>query len=257
MHPQFYPISIVLLAVLVFLGQASAAPTPAWPSTKTHFHRQENGDPLSKPFTTQTVQTTQTEAGPVTETCTLTFTPVIGPHGESLVQVVRACTVSAGLPPPSNSNDTGSATPPSSTPPPSPNPVLSSIPLSSVTVSPPAPSPPPPPTGVPEPASSPVSTSSHKAQPSSPANTGTVPPDTAPDTTPTPDATSTPQGAFQIPGKKISVLPIGLGIFAGISVIALIVVGLVTYERTKYRKIFRQRKLAEQGSGPGYGFTGS
>jgi hypothetical protein len=53
------------------------------------------------------------------------------------------------------------------------------------------------------------------------------------------------------------VLPIGLGIFAGISVIALIVVGLVTYERTKYRKIFRQRKLAEQGSAPGYGFTSS
>jgi uncharacterized membrane protein YfcA len=33
------------------------------------------------------------------------------------------------------------------------------------------------------------------------------------------------------------VLPIGLGVFAGISVIALIVVGLVTYERTKYRKV--------------------
>lgn len=32
-------------------------------------------------------------------------------------------------------------------------------------------------------------------------------------------------------------LPIGLGVFAGISVIALIVVGLVTYERTKYRKV--------------------
>jgi hypothetical protein len=79
------------------------------------------------------------------------------------------------------------------------------------------------------------------------------------------------QAAFQIPGKKISVLPIGLGIFAGISVIALIVVGLVTYERTKYRKvrctrfslihvtltwallqIFRQRKLAEQGERMGY-----
>jgi len=49
------------------------------------------------------------------------------------------------------------------------------------------------------------------------------------------------------------VLPIGLGVFAGISVIALIVVGLVTYERTKYRKAFRQRKLAESGAGMGYG----
>jgi hypothetical protein len=42
---------------------------------------------------------------------------------------------------------------------------------------------------------------------------------------------------FTIPGKTLQVLPIGLGVFAGISVIALIVVGLVTYERTKYRKV--------------------
>jgi hypothetical protein len=59
--------------------------------------------------------------------------------------------------------------------------------------------------------------------------------------------------AFELPGKKLSVLPIGLGVFAGISVIALIVVGLVTYERTKYRKAFRQRKLAESAAGMGYG----
>ncbi|KAG6842169.1 hypothetical protein C0991_001662 [Blastosporella zonata] len=59
--------------------------------------------------------------------------------------------------------------------------------------------------------------------------------------------------AFQLPGKTLSVLPIGLGVFAGISVIALIVVGLVTYERTKYRKAFRQRKLAESGANMGYG----
>jgi hypothetical protein len=43
--------------------------------------------------------------------------------------------------------------------------------------------------------------------------------------------------AATMPGKKLSVLPIGLGVFAGISVIALIIVGLVTYERTKYRKV--------------------
>lgn len=59
--------------------------------------------------------------------------------------------------------------------------------------------------------------------------------------------------AFAVGGKKLSVLPIGLGVFAGISVIALIVVGLVTYERTKYRKAFRQRKLAEAGATMGYG----
>jgi hypothetical protein len=66
-------------------------------------------------------------------------------------------------------------------------------------------------------------------------------------------AATTSPAAFVIPGKTLSVLPIGLGVFAGISVIALIVVGLVTYERTKYRRAFRQRRLAEQGAGMGYG----
>ncbi|KAI0373582.1 hypothetical protein BV20DRAFT_1033871 [Pilatotrama ljubarskyi] len=66
-------------------------------------------------------------------------------------------------------------------------------------------------------------------------------------------ATSSAAASFQLPGTKLSVLPIGLGVFAGISVIALIVVGLVTYERTKYRKAFRQRKLAESGAAMGYG----
>ena len=42
-------------------------------------------------------------------------------------------------------------------------------------------------------------------------------------------------------------------VFAGISVIALIVVGLVTYERTKYRRAFRQKKLAEQAAPIAYG----
>jgi hypothetical protein len=64
---------------------------------------------------------------------------------------------------------------------------------------------------------------------------------------------SASQTPFVIPGKAVSVLPVGLGVFAGLVVIALIVVGLVTYERTKYRKAFRQRKLAESGAGMGYG----
>jgi hypothetical protein len=42
---------------------------------------------------------------------------------------------------------------------------------------------------------------------------------------------------FNPPGKKLEVLPIGLGVFAGVSVIALLVVGIVTYERTKHRKV--------------------
>ena len=43
--------------------------------------------------------------------------------------------------------------------------------------------------------------------------------------------------ATAVQGRKLSVLPIGLSVFAGISVFALIVVGLVTYERTKYRNV--------------------
>ncbi|KAI0743340.1 hypothetical protein C8Q80DRAFT_830843 [Daedaleopsis nitida] len=67
------------------------------------------------------------------------------------------------------------------------------------------------------------------------------------------DNAQTSAAKFQLPGTQLSVLPIGLGVFAGISAIALIVVGLVTYERTKYRKAFRQRKLAESGASMGYG----
>jgi len=69
-------------------------------------------------------------------------------------------------------------------------------------------------------------------------------------------ASPSASAAFAVPGQKLQVLPIGLGVFAGISVIALIVVGLVTYERTKYRKAFRARKLAESGQLPGYGGMG-
>jgi len=69
----------------------------------------------------------------------------------------------------------------------------------------------------------------------------------------TPSAAAAQEAAATTPGQKLEVLPIGLGVFAGVSVIALIVVGLVTYERTKYRKAFRQRKLAEAGANMGYG----
>ena len=51
-------------------------------------------------------------------------------------------------------------------------------------------------------------------------------------------------------------LPIGLGVFGGITAIALIVVAYVMWERTKYRKKFRAGKtqqLAAQGAMPGYG----
>ena len=43
--------------------------------------------------------------------------------------------------------------------------------------------------------------------------------------------------AVELPGQKLEVLPIGLGVFAGITVIALIVVGYVTWERKKHRMV--------------------
>ena len=66
---------------------------------------------------------------------------------------------------------------------------------------------------------------------------GTVVGDTAASATSAADTAESSTAKFQLPGTKLSVLPIGLGVFAGISVIALIVVGLVTYERTKYRRV--------------------
>lgn len=50
-------------------------------------------------------------------------------------------------------------------------------------------------------------------------------------------AQSSAPAPFTMPGRKLQVLPVGLGIFAGLTGIALIVVGLVTYERTKYRRV--------------------
>jgi hypothetical protein len=44
----------------------------------------------------------------------------------------------------------------------------------------------------------------------------------------------------------LALQPVGLGVFAGVSVVALAIVGLVTYERRKYRKLFRSRRDAEQ-----------
>ncbi|KAF9793061.1 hypothetical protein BJ322DRAFT_1032813 [Thelephora terrestris] len=65
------------------------------------------------------------------------------------------------------------------------------------------------------------------------------------------------EAPFDPPGKKLEVLPIGLGVFAGVSVIALLVVGIVTYERTKHRKNFRMRRQQEVNNQMGYGPYGT
>ncbi|GAA5972556.1 hypothetical protein JCM11641_001898 [Rhodosporidiobolus odoratus] len=52
--------------------------------------------------------------------------------------------------------------------------------------------------------------------------------------------------AFVLPGRSLSVLPIGLGVFGGVAAVALIVVALVTYERRKYRAQFQRRRREQQ-----------
>lgn len=56
-----------------------------------------------------------------------------------------------------------------------------------------------------------------------------------------PDGTAENVGAaatpFDPPGKTLEVLPIGLGVFGGVSVVALVVVGVVTIERRKHRRV--------------------
>ncbi|KAI9509490.1 hypothetical protein F5148DRAFT_749296 [Russula earlei] len=267
MRCRIHRLAFSLAFALTLLGQASTAPAPRVPATEVFYRRQANGNPLTQTVVTQTVQTTQTDAGLVTETCEVTLTPVNGPNGEPLVQVVRQCTVTAGPPPALASSSipastTTPATSATSSSLSSGAPVFSSVPIS--LVAPTSSSTPtstssinpgvsvvglstiPLPTVTPSPQNSPSTIAPRST--SSAVGTSTLPGADNASASPS----STAESAFQIPGKKISVLPIGLGIFAGISVIALIVVGLVTYERTKYRKIFRQRKLAEQGAGVGY-----
>ncbi|KAF8482783.1 hypothetical protein DFH94DRAFT_380725 [Russula ochroleuca] len=247
--PHLY---LFLAVALTLLGQVSSAPTPPSFSTETLLRRQENGNPLTQTMVTQTVQTINTDAGPVTETCTITFTPITGSNGEPLVKVVRQCSLAPGAQSSSSSTASTASTTLSSasssatTSTSSINPGVSVNGISSV----PRPTPLSTTSTTTSSPTSPSITGAAGSSKSTTSSGGTSPVTVADNTSSSPSSSA--ESAFQIPGKKISVLPIGLGIFAGISVIALIVVGLVTYERTKYRKIFRQRKLAEQGAGMAY-----
>ncbi|KAG6903013.1 hypothetical protein C0995_007446 [Termitomyces sp. Mi166 len=255
--------------------------------------------------TVQTVHTSQTPAGQLTETCDITLTPITDKNGEPAVEEVKKCslaldsgtessvtssittsttTSTAGntIPPSSTTmtatsltqistsvsgslttatSDAGTSslasrtstasgmttstalsTPTSSTVTPS-TPATNAISASTIVVNGVSSV-----TGVPTETTSVVPGAATPLSMNSSSGSGTA----AADTSATP-ASESSAASFQLPGKKISVLPIGLGVFAGISVIALIVVGLVTYERTKYRKAFRQRRLAETGAAMGYG----
>ncbi|KIJ07140.1 hypothetical protein PAXINDRAFT_90881 [Paxillus involutus ATCC 200175] len=73
-----------------------------------------------------------------------------------------------------------------------------------------------------------------------------VAPDTTVTSTSTASSSPTAVAAFIMPGRSLEVLPIGLGVFGGITAIAVFVVAFVTWERVKYRRTFRQRRLVEQ-----------
>ncbi|GJJ06580.1 hypothetical protein Clacol_000773 [Clathrus columnatus] len=188
--------------------------------------------------------TPESNTGQFTETqdCEVSLQPNIGDTNAG----------DGGAPPPSPVAVTSTSIPAVVSPSLSSSPVTTVFPTSNLT-SQPSPSAPTssasPATTVPEPPSpSPVSESSPVSAGAIIMGTGvtslnlasSVP--TASPISAAEDNTST----FTMPGRQISILPVGLAVFAGVSVIALIVVGVVTYERTKYRKNFRNRKLAEQ-----------
>lgn len=239
---------LALYFVLLLAGISSALPSPQ--ALADPVVRRADGD-LSGPVTVQTNRTSETSMGPMMESCMISLTPI---DGGKAVQVVKNCTLL-----PMDVADVGATSAPSPSVDPSRSlttltltdeATLLPTPLAAATDT----------TVLPTndfttvvPPSTPTETASDATSPSpqAPANNVGVPSSSSSDTTPE-QATSTTD-PFTVSGKKLSVLPIGLGVFAGISVIALIIVGLVTYERTKYRKHFRRRKLEEAAGAMDFG----
>ncbi|KZT04580.1 uncharacterized protein LAESUDRAFT_287045 [Laetiporus sulphureus 93-53] len=62
--------------------------------------------------------------------------------------------------------------------------------------------------------------------------------------------------AIAIPGRHILIIPVGLVIFCVLTGIMLLVIFFMHFERMKYRRAFRKRRLAEQGAPMGYGGMG-
>jgi len=235
------------LVLFLSIPATTAAPTPANKRTESVERRADAN--FTGPMTVTTVDQINSASGPVTQTCTITLTPITLQDGSQAVQEVKNCELSknAGGPvigTPSQVTVTVSSTTLSSitvASTPAANAGLSVNGVSTVTA---AATPTPDAAVAPAPTATSTGTTSSSVTAASALSAGSPTAAAAQQTT---------SGSFSIPGKKLSVLPIGLGVFAGISVIALIVVGLVTYERTKYRKAFRQRKLAEAGAQMGYG----
>jgi len=265
----------ILLALLLSLSTtALAAPVHGLISTSHSVQRRRIEARQNGQTTFQTVTTSQTPVATITETCQITLTP--SADGQS-VDEAKSCTYevvrngAVGDPPqasgdPNNNNtDTGQGATDIAAPTDAPpntavggDEVLITI-GSTIDVGPGGAATTPgasPTTDAASPTDTAVAPGATPAPPIREGGVSFIATDSL--ATPGPAASTSAsaeavQGEDTTPGRKLEVLPIGLGVFAGISVIALIVVGLVTYERTKYRKAFRQRKLAETGANMGYG----
>jgi len=204
---------IPLFLLLLLAGSAVALPAVQRARTESVVRRAD-GDAV----VVDTTQISNSSEGPMSEACRLQLTPVTLENGEPATQVVKNCTVALiNVPPGGNGGVIGGTNPP-------PSPAVAST-FTSLTTS--------------------TSTANEQPTPDVPTPTlaGALTPSDP--SSPVAVAGAAETSPYTVGGKKLSVLPIGLGVFAGISVIALIVVALVTWERTKYRKAFRQRKLAE------------
>jgi len=270
---RYFSIATILLS---YLSAVRALPLDA----------RQNGDPV----TVHTVHSTTTPVGPMIQTCVITLTPITDKNGNPAVEEVSKCTLapdnnsSSGSTSNGSNNGSGSSNNGSGSSNNGESGGNSSSSTRSATTAATQAATSEQTTSTARSSSSASSTSTAtKAEQTSPSNTGnsgnsgnngnsngTANTNTAAGSSQTQASDNqSPAGSAEaaqvttsatsalaaaaVPGKSLNVLPIGLGVFAGISVIALIVVGLVTYERTKYRKAFRQRKLAESGAAMGYG----
>jgi len=211
--------TLIPLVQLLFLA-GSAVALPAVQRARTEsVVRRADGDTV----VVNTTQISNSSEGPMSSECRLQLTPVTLENGEPATQVVKNCTVAliTGGPPAGSPGGNGG--------------VIGGT------------NPPPPPAVAYTTTSLTTSTSTANEQPTPDVPTPTLAGALTPSDSSSPVAVAgvAETSPYTIGGKKLSVLPIGLGVFAGISIIALIVVALVTWERTKYRKAFRQRKLAE------------
>lgn len=206
----------------------------------------------AQPTTVQTSEMVETSGGTMMETCQITLTP----NSNGSYQEVKSCTYS----PISSGAASGTAVASVATAPPTPPAVIangeSSV-ASSVAFATSA-------SAASGSAATATAASASAADGNAPVNnaagaatataTGSAPASSASSTgAVTKTANSAAVVTFVVPGRHILILPVGLVIFCTITGIGMLVVGLMHFERMRYRRAFRKRKLAEQGAGMGYG----